>query len=218
MICPNLVTIEQLKNLLSTGDFHSTTSYHSLVEHNYMSKRAVFLDRDGVICKDRNDYVKSWDEFVWIPKARDALRRLNDNRHIVIVITNQSAVGRGLTSQEAVEDIHRRMMKSVSQAGGRIERVYYCPHRPEDECSCRKPKSGLLVEAAKDCAIDLKKSYLVGDSPRDIEAGHRVQCTTIMINPDKTKDLPKDKSYPDYIVSDLSEAVELILRLDSAGR
>jgi len=179
-----------------------------------MSKRAVFLDRDGVICKDKNDYVKSWDEFVWIPKARDALRRLNDNRHIAIVITNQSAVGRGLTSQQAVEDIHLRMMKSISQAGGRIERAYYCPHRSEDECSCRKPKPGLLLKAARDFAIDLKSSYLVGDKLSDIEAGYRVGCTTIMVNPDKTKHLPKDKRYPDYIVSDLSEGVELILRLD----
>lgn len=134
------------------------------------------------------------------------------------MITNQSAVGRGLTSQQAVEDIHLRMMRGASQTGGRIERAYYCPHRPESNSNCRKPKPGLLLEAANDFAIDLKGSYLVGDKLSDIEAGHRVGCTTIMVNPDKTKDLPKDKSYPDYIVSDLSEAVELILRLDSAGR
>lgn len=183
-----------------------------------MSKRAVFLDRDGVICKDRNDYVKFWDEFNWIPGAREALKRLNDNHHIAIVITNQSAVGRGLTSQEAVEDIHRRMMKSVSQAGGRIERVYYCPHRPEDGCSCRKPKPGLLLQAAKDFSIDLKTSYLVGDKVSDMETGHRAGCTTIMVkNGEKTgsaRSSLKSKSRPDYIVSDLSEAVDLILKLD----
>lgn len=184
--------------------------------------KAVFLDRDGIICKDRDDYVKSWDEFVWIPGARKALKRLSGNYRMVIVITNQSAVGRGLVSRLSVEDIHQRMMRGVHQAGGRIEKVYYCPHRPEDDCICRKPKPGLLLKAAKDFALDLKSSYLVGDSLSDVEAGRHVGCTTIMVRNDKkagsVRNLLTDKTRPDYIVSDLSAAVNLILKLDSAER
>jgi len=184
--------------------------------------KAVFLDRDGIICKDRDDYVKSWDEFVWIPGARKALKRLSGNHRMVIVITNQSAVGRGLASRLSVEDIHQRMMRGVRQAGGKIEKVYYCPHRPEDDCNCRKPKPGLLLKAAKDFALDLKSSYFVGDSLSDMEAGRHVGCTTIMVKNDKktgsVRNLLRDKTRPDYIVSDLSEAVDLILKLDSAER
>ena len=200
---------------------------HLILEHllcfwlrKILTAGAVFLDRDGIICKDRDDYVKSWDEFVWIPGARKALRRLSGHHRMVIVITNQSAVGRGLTSRLSVEDIHRRMMREVHQTGGRIERVYYCPHRPEDGCSCRKPKPGLLLKAAEDLGVDLKSSYLVGDSLSDIKAGRRVGCTTIMIKNSKkdgeARSLLRGKSRPDYIVSDLSEAVDLILKLDSA--
>jgi len=109
----------------------------------------------------------------------------------------------------------------VHQAGGRIEKVYYCPHKPEDDCNCRKPEPGLLLKAAKDFALDLKSSYLVGDSLSDMEAGRRVGCTTIMVKDKKTggvRNLLRGKSRPDYIVSDLSAAVDLILKLDSAGR
>ncbi|MFQ6067505.1 MAG: D-glycero-beta-D-manno-heptose 1,7-bisphosphate 7-phosphatase [bacterium] len=202
---------------------------HLILEHllcvwlrKILATRVVFLDRDGVICKDRDDYVKSWDEFVWIPGAREALRRLSGNHHMAIVVTNQSAVGRGLTSRLSVEDIHRRMMRGVQQVGGRIERVYYCPHQPEDGCSCRKPKPGLLVTAAEDYTLDLKSSYLVGDSLGDIEAGRHVGCTTIMVRNGKKassiRSLLKGNLRPDHIVSDLSEAVDLILKLDSAER
>lgn len=176
----------------------------------------VFLDRDGVICKDRDDYVKSWDEFVWIPGAKEALKRLSDNHYMTIVVTNQAGVGRGITSQQAVEDIHERMMREVSQAGGKIERIYYCPHRPEDGCDCRKPKPGLFLQAARDFSIDLKKSYLIGDKISDIEAGHGVGCITIMIKNGENTGNSISKNRADYTASDLAEAVDLILKLDSA--
>jgi len=196
---------------------------HLIVEHILCSwlrtiflSRVVFLDRDGVICKDRDDYVKSWNEFVWIPRAREALKRLNDNHYITIVVTNQAGVGRGITSQQAVEDIHQRMMREVSQTGGKIERIYYCPHRPEDGCDCRKPKPGLFLQAARDFSIDLKKSYLIGDKISDIEAGHSLGCITIMIKKGENKGGTTSKIRADYTASDLSEAVALILKLDSA--
>ncbi len=183
-----------------------------------MSEKTIFLDRDGVICRDRDDYVKSWHEFVWIPGAREALKGLNDNHYMTIVVTNQAGVGRGITSQRTVEDIHERMVKEVSQAGGNIEAVYCCPHKPEDKCDCRKPKAGLLQKAARDFAFNPKKSYLVGDKISDIEAGQRMGCTTIMIKNDGNRGNSISKNRADYTVSDLAEAVDLILKLDSTSR
>lgn len=180
--------------------------------------RVVFLDRDGVICRDRDDYVKSWHEFVWIPGAREALKRLNDNHYMTIVVTNQAGVARGITSQQAVEDIHERMIKEVSQTGGKIERVYYCPHKPEDKCDCRKPKAGLLLKAARNFVFNPKKSYLVGDKISDIEAGHRLGCATIMIKNGENRGNSISNNRADYTVSHLAEAVDLILQLDSAER
>lgn len=195
---------------------------HLILEHILCSwlrtiflSRVVFLDRDGVICRDRDDYVKSWDEFVWIPEAREALKRLNDNYYMTIVVTNQAGVARGVISQQAVEDIHEKMARDVSQAGGKIERVYYCPHKPEDKCNCRKPKAGLLLKAARDFAFNPKKSYLVGDKISDIEAGHRLGCTTIIINTGENRGNSMGQNRADYTVSDLSEAVDLILQIDS---
>ncbi len=196
---------------------------HLILEHILCSwlraiftSRVVFLDRDGVICRDRDDYVKSWHEFVWIPGAREALKRLNDNHYMTIVVTNQAGVARGITSQQAVEDIHKRMVREISQAGGKIERVYYCPHKSEDKCDCRKPKAGLLLKAARDFAFNPKKSYLVGDKISDIEAGHRLGCTTIMIKNGENRDNTTGRNRADYTVSNLTEAVDLILQLDSA--
>ncbi len=196
---------------------------HLILEHILCSwlraiflSRVVFLDRDGVICRDRDDYVKSWDEFVWIPGAKEALKRLNDNHYMTIVVTNQAGVARGITSQQAVEDIHKRMLREVSQTGGKIEAVYYCPHRSEDKCDCRKPKAGLLLKAARDFAFNPKKSYLVGDKISDIEAGHRLGCTTIMIKNGENRGNSMSKNRADYTVSDLAEGVDLILQLNSA--
>lgn len=196
---------------------------HLILEHILCSwlraiflSRVVFLDRDGVICKDRDDYVKSWDEFVWLPKAKEALKRLNDNYYMTIVVTNQAGVGRGITSQQAVEDIHKRMVREASQTGGKIEAVYYCPHKPEDKCDCRKPKAGLLLKAARDFAFNPKKSYLVGDKISDIEAGHHLGCTTIIIKNGENRGNSMGKNRADYTASDLSEAVDLILQLNSA--
>jgi len=184
--------------------------------------KAVFLDRDGVICENRDDYVKSWEEFVWIPGAKEALSRLMSHGYIAIVITNQSAIGRGIVSRETVDKIHQRMGAEIAQTGGKIEKVYYCPHKPEDGCSCRKPEPGLLLQAAEDLKLDLRTSYLVGDAITDIEMGHKIGLRTIMVKTGKGLSEVADKNRwkirPDYIAQDSSEAVDLILELDSAEK
>lgn len=188
----------------------------------FLRRKAVFLDRDGVICENRDDYVKSWGEFVWIPGAKEALSRLRNHGYIAIVITNQSAIGRGVVSREIVDKIHQRMGEEIAQTGGKIEKVYYCAHKPEDGCSCRKPEPGLLLQAAEDLELDLRTSYLVGDAITDIEMGHTVGSRTIMVKTGKGLSELADKAHwkikPDHIAQDLSEAVDLILRLDSAEK
>ena len=143
--------------------------------------RAIFLDRDGVICKNRADHVKSWAEFEFLPGVKASLAALSQLDLPIVVVTNQSIINRGLATAEAVEDIHRRMVAELAAAGARIDRVYYCPHRPDEGCDCRKPASGMLQQAARDLGLDLNGSYLVGDAATDLLAGHQVGCRTFLV-------------------------------------
>jgi D-glycero-D-manno-heptose 1,7-bisphosphate phosphatase len=143
--------------------------------------RAIFLDRDGVICKNRPDHVKSWAEFEFLPGVKESLAALSRLDLPLIVITNQAAIGRGLMTVELLEDIHQRMVTEIAAHGGRIDRIIYCPHRPEDGCDCRKPKPGMLVQAAAEIGIDLTRSYLVGDAATDVQAGQQVGCHNILV-------------------------------------
>jgi len=144
-------------------------------------RRAVFIDRDGVICRNRRDHVKSWDEFVFLPGTRAALARLAESDLAVVIITNQAVINRGIVSVNTVEDIHRRMTQAIQAAGGRVDRVYYCPHRPDEQCGCRKPQPGMLFQAAKELGLDLERSYLIGDAWSDMLAGQAVGCRCYMV-------------------------------------
>ena len=146
-----------------------------------MQQRVIFIDRDGVINQNRADHVKAWSEFAFEWGALEGLVKLATLQLPIIVITNQGAIGRGMTSCEAVDEIHRRMIIAVQQAGGRIDDVLYCPHHPDDHCSCRKPRPGLLMEAAARWNIDLKRSFLIGDAATDLEAGLAVGCQTALV-------------------------------------
>jgi len=143
--------------------------------------KAVFLDRDGVICCNRDDHVKSWDEFQFLHRAQEAIARLTKAGRLVVVITNQAVVNRGIVPATAVEEIHRRMVAEVEVYGGRIARIYYCPHRPDEHCGCRKPQPGMLLQAASELGIDLKASYLIGDAVADIQAAQAVGAKPYMV-------------------------------------
>ncbi len=168
---------------------------------------AVFLDRDGTINADRPDYVKNWGEFQFLPRALDALRMLAKLDAEVIVVTNQSAIGRGKTSQGEVDDLHRRMIAAIEAEGGRVTAVYFCPHTPSDGCNCRKPQPGLLLEAARKHDVDLPRSVLAGDRASDIAAARAAGCAAIRIGTEEGQ--PAD-DVP--VVSDLYEAVPRIQR------
>ena len=143
--------------------------------------RAVFIDRDGVICRNRDDYVKSWPEFVFLRGALKSLARLARLRLPIIVITNQSVINRHMVPAQVVEDIHARMVQAIAAAGGRIDRVMYCPHRPDEHCTCRKPEPGLLLRAADELDLDLQRSYLIGDAETDMQAGRAVGCQRYLV-------------------------------------
>jgi D-glycero-D-manno-heptose 1,7-bisphosphate phosphatase len=143
--------------------------------------RAIFLDRDGVICENRSDHVKSWQEFQFLPGAKSSLVTLSKLGPPIVVVTNQAVINRGLASAKVIEDIHKRMIAEVEADGGRIDRVIYCPHRPDEGCCCRKPEPGMLLQAAQELGLDLTRSYMIGDAATDLLAGQQVGCQTFLV-------------------------------------
>lgn len=141
----------------------------------------IFLDRDGVINRNREDYVKSWEEFEFLPNSLKALRLLTTAGYQLIVITNQACINKELISSDILDAIHRQMVIEIENAGGRVRAIYYCPHRGDEGCDCRKPRPGMLIQAASEHAIDLSSAYFIGDSMRDIAAGQQVGCRTCLV-------------------------------------
>jgi D-glycero-D-manno-heptose 1,7-bisphosphate phosphatase len=146
-----------------------------------LENRVVFLDRDGVINRDSPDYIKSRAEFEFLPGSIEAFQRLFKAGYRSIVVSNQSAVNRGLISADELEAIHRMLAEAVRRAGGRIEDILYCPHRPEENCSCRKPKTGLIRRAAAKHGIDPAHAVFVGDSTKDIECARNAGCRSAVL-------------------------------------
>lgn len=184
---------------------------------NELLKQALFLDRDGVINEDREDYVKSWGEFRFIPGVRSALKKIRQAKIPVVVITNQSVIGRKIIEESALSLIHDRMIKAIQKSGGRIAKIYFCPHRPDEKCQCRKPRIGLLKKAAREIDLDLRKCLFVGDSLKDIQAGKRAGCRTLLVQTGQGKETlikilsGKTRIKPDYVCDSLPVAAPLIL-------
>jgi D-glycero-D-manno-heptose 1,7-bisphosphate phosphatase len=132
---------------------------------------AIFLDRDGVVIENVDSYIRSWEQVCFLPGALEALAQLVGLSHRIIIVTNQSAVGRGMIDLAAAEDINHRVLEKIHAAGGRIDALYMCPHSPDDGCSCRKPLPGLFVQAAQELDIDLPHSVMIGDALTDLIAG-----------------------------------------------
>lgn len=131
---------------------------------------AVFLDRDGVIIENRAGYVRSWKDVGFIPDALHALVQLAQTPFAIVIVTNQSVVGRGLISLEKAQKINQGVIDRILQVGGRVDGTYLCPHAPQAQCDCRKPKPGLLTQAAKELNLDLVHSIMIGDALTDLSA------------------------------------------------
>jgi len=146
---------------------------------------------------------------VLFPSTVKAIKLLNKYNFKVIVLTNQSGVARGYFSEETLAEIHEKMKRELSVEGAWVDDIYYCPHHPDDNCECRKPKTGLVTQAVKKHGIDLSQSYLIGDLNTDISLGKAVDCKTILIADQASKDIEAMK--PDAVTTDLLEAVRIIM-------
>lgn len=142
---------------------------------------AVFLDRDGVLNENCADYVRTWEQVAFLPGVFEAMRRLAASPYAVVVVTNQSAVGRGLLHVDTLHAINRGIVDAIHAEGGRVDAVYACPHAPADACLCRKPLPGMLVQAAADLNLDLRHSWLIGDAVSDMEAAAAVGSHPLLV-------------------------------------
>jgi D-glycero-D-manno-heptose 1,7-bisphosphate phosphatase len=180
-----------------------------------MGLQAVFLDRDGVINENRTDHVKSWAEFRFLPGVPEAVARLTRVGVKVFVVSNQAVVNRGMASRAGVESLHQQMVREIERQGGRIEAVAFCPHRPEEECECRKPRTGLLLDLAHDHNVDLGRAALVGDALTDVEAGLAAGCQAVLVLTGRGREQlarAADVGLSRFMVADdLSAATELLL-------
>jgi D-glycero-D-manno-heptose 1,7-bisphosphate phosphatase len=131
---------------------------------------AIFLDRDGVIIENRADYVRTWADVDIYPHSLPALARISGSPYKIILVTNQSAIGRGILPYQAAVEINDRLVQEIRSSGGRVDGVFMCPHAPEDFCDCRKPMPGLFFQAARALSLDLRNSLLIGDALSDLVA------------------------------------------------
>lgn len=169
-----------------------------MVEQILFGNRAVFIDRDDTIAKDI-PYCSDPDKFNLYPDVPSAISRLNDAGYLVIVITNQSGLHRGYFDEGTLDRIHGKLRAQASSAGGHVDDIFYCPHTPDEHCSCRKPEIGMGLDAIAKHHIDASRSWMVGDHDKDMEFGRRLGCRTFKVGDGKT----------------FSDAVDFILGSDS---
>jgi len=177
--------------------------------------KLVILDRDGVINFDSDHYIKSPEEWMPLPGSLNAIAQLNQNGWRVAVATNQSGIARGLFDMHALNAMHAKMHKALAAVGGRIDAVFFCPHLPEDDCDCRKPKPGLLIRIAERFGVPICESPMIGDSHRDLEAAAAAGCPTILVKTGKGEatlargDMPQGT----LIFDDLAAAAQHLIAL-----
>jgi D-glycero-D-manno-heptose 1,7-bisphosphate phosphatase len=180
--------------------------------------RAIFLDRDGVINRKapEGEYIASWNEIEFLPRVFDAVVALQQAGFLILIVTNQRGVATGKVREADLNEIHRRMRMEFAEAGARISDIYCCMHNLGAGCSCRKPKPGMLLEAKDQHNLDLAESWMIGDSPSDIQAGLTAGCKTAQII---DQDLPRTGIVrADIEAVDLGMAAEKILLRDKKKR
>jgi D-glycero-D-manno-heptose 1,7-bisphosphate phosphatase len=166
---------------------------------------AVFLDRDGTLIEDVG-YPREAEGVRLLDGAADALAALRRAGFALVVVSNQSGIGRGLVTQDEADAVHRRFLDELHARGVEIDDVRYCPHAPEDACACRKPAAGLVLASARELGLDVARSFMVGDKPSDVEAGRRAGCRTIALDGDA------GGSAADYVAVGWVDAVDYVLR------
>jgi D-glycero-D-manno-heptose 1,7-bisphosphate phosphatase len=171
------------------------------------TKKVIVLDRDGTIVIDRG-YLSDPAGLEFLPGAAEGLRRFHEDGYTLIIITNQSGVGRGTFSLDRLEEIHNRLREMMSAIGAPVERIYYCPHVPEAQCDCRKPNVQLMLRAAADLHFEPSGAVVIGDRSSDIELGHRVGARTVLISPEVGD--PTEDCRPHFVAVDLLAAARVV--------
>ncbi len=173
-------------------------------------QRFVILDRDGTIIRECH-YLSDVDAVELVPAAVPGLRMLREMDLGIVVVTNQSGLGRGHFDHDRLGCIHERMTELLVEEGVHLDRIYFCPHIPKDYCSCRKPEIGMIERAARELHFDPAKSFVIGDKPCDIELGRRVGATTLLVLTGHGKEYAEDPTVgADYVVDDLHAAAQAI--------
>jgi len=186
-----------------------------------MSDKAIFLDRDNTLIEDPG-YINNPDQVKLLPKAAEAIIQLRKMGYKIVVVSNQSGVARGIVTEEVLVDIHQKMLDLLQSENGYVDRIYYCPYHPDGvigkyrkESEMRKPAPGMLLLAAKEMDIDLANSWMVGDSYRDVAAGKKAGCKTILINsPVHPPKREKGDPEPDKVAVNVKEAANIIRMCD----
>ncbi len=198
-VYPKLVEKEKLFAVVTEHRYYSIGGYERLplTEEFFREKRVVFLDRDGTINvrPPKACYIERPEDFKWLPGAKEAIKKLSDNKVTTVLISNQPGIARGNLTEETLLKIHEKMQSDLKDAGCTIDHIYYCPHGWDDGCECRKPKPGMLYMAQKDLSLDLTKCVLFGDDERDIEAGEAARVRSVLVS----EDYPFATAVDDYL-------------------
>ncbi len=173
----------------------------------------IVLDRDGVINRDSDQFIKSPDEWIPIPGSLEAIARLNQSGWRVVLASNQSGVDRGLFGMDTLNAINAKMVEALAHVGGRIEAIFFCPHAADSTCDCRKPKPGLLKQIKARFNVDLEGVPTVGDSLRDLQAGVAMGCVPYLVLTGKGKKTQDDPDLPPdtQVFPDLAAVVDSLL-------
>lgn len=185
-VLPKLILKRRLGGFLTDQKYYSISDLNRVqITAKFLTpKKVVFLDRDGVINKrpPKADYVKSWEEFEFLPGSVEAIKLLTKNNYEIFIISNQSGIARGAMTKKDLDLIHNKMTDELKKNRGIIAGTYVCPHGWDEGCDCRKPQAGLLYQASNEHFIDLTKAIFIGDDERDLEAGEKVGCKTFLVN------------------------------------
>ncbi|MCP4634406.1 MAG: D-glycero-beta-D-manno-heptose 1,7-bisphosphate 7-phosphatase [candidate division Zixibacteria bacterium] len=173
-----------------------------------ISKRAVFIDRDGVINRDRK-YTYQYHRFEFLPGALDGLAEISPEL-LKIIITNQSGIARGYYTEDDFHNLNKWLKDLLNQLNIRLDDILYCPHHPDDNCDCRKPKIGMLISAKNKFGIELENSFFIGDMVSDMKAGRNAGCTTILVRENNIIKNDGAKDFADHIVESLKQAADII--------
>ncbi len=180
-----------------------------------LTSEAVFLDRDGVIIENCDNYVRSWDDVEILPGALDALVKLADSHYKVFIVTNQQCVGKGIVSENFARSINNRLIDIIHDYGGRVDFAQICPHLSSERCECRKPEPGMLLTAANKFDVDLTQSWMIGDAVTDVQAGLAAGTQPLLLQTGRGRKqqqlLQKNDLADTPVFTDLSAAVDYLL-------